>query len=517
MPKARMCHICGRQTLLAGYAYHIEGCAKLFLAREEQKPKKERRPLPVNPFDNMAAGGKKSAAEMNELSQQAYNGTLSECAFCGRRFLPEKLLIHNKSCRADKPARGVNDSVNRRQQDPSQAQSLIRTGGSSTAHHHYQQQQQRSPAHSSPSCTQGGAIRPESARRLSADNTAQPACQNSQPLHDNSADLYAASSAMIPAEWSQCQGCGRTFNEIAFAKHTKICDKIFCTKRAAFDSKKHRLNGTDAAQFSGTRGGGGGGVGGRRGAGAGAGGRGGGGGGRGSSAHTSAAVSSGSRGITSRSSESESGGGSQASQKWRAQSSQLRQAMQASRQVTRAQKEAARRGVPLTSVLPPAVRMGGGGGGGGFEDPSFIRCPHCSRTFNEKVGGWVGDVCQFVFAECYSCCCSLPIYFTWNFLCVWCVQCIWCMVLFCCVSGLCLYVSTSLSLYLCLCFISFLPLPCLLLSFLRSLRRRSDTSRSAGTSWLSPPSWRRTVRGAGEQGGAVGGPLEEEVEGAGSS
>ena len=278
-----MCHICGRQTLLAGYSHHIEGCAKLFLAREEQKPKKERRSLPMNPYENMGAGvgGKKSAAEMNELSQQAYNGTLSECAHCGRRFLPEKLLIHNKSCRADKPARGVNDSVNRRQPDPSpqQAQYQVKTGGSSTQHHqqhhqqqsHHQQQQhqlqqQQQQQHTS-SHNEGGAIRPKSARRLSADKIVQQYQDSQSHAHDNT-DMYAA-PAMIPAEWSQCQGCGRTFNEIAFAKHIKICDKIFCTKRAAFDSKKHRLNGTEAAQFNGTKGGG------RRG-GAGRGGRGGG-------------------------------------------------------------------------------------------------------------------------------------------------------------------------------------------------------------------------------------------------
>jgi hypothetical protein len=68
--------------------------------------------------------------------------------------------------------------------------------------------------------------------------------------------------------------------------------------------------------------------------------------------------------------------------KWKTQSSQLREAMKASRQVAMAQKEAERRGVPLASVLPPSSSPGGGAS---YEDPSFIRCPHCNRTFNEKV------------------------------------------------------------------------------------------------------------------------------------
>jgi hypothetical protein len=44
--------------------------------------------------------------------------------------------------------------------------------------------------------------------------------------------------------------------------------------------------------------------------------------------------------------------------KWKTQSSQLREAMKASRQVAMAQKEAERRGVPLASVLPPSSSPG---------------------------------------------------------------------------------------------------------------------------------------------------------------
>ena len=39
---------------------------------------------------------------------------LARCEYCGRTFLPEKLIIHNRSCTAEKPARAVNDPVNRR-------------------------------------------------------------------------------------------------------------------------------------------------------------------------------------------------------------------------------------------------------------------------------------------------------------------------------------------------------------------------------------------------------------------
>ena len=43
--------------------------------------------------------------------------------------------------------------------------------------------------------------------------------------------------------------CGRTFNEIAYSKHSKICRKVFIQKRKVFDSKKARARGTELENF----------------------------------------------------------------------------------------------------------------------------------------------------------------------------------------------------------------------------------------------------------------------------
>ena len=37
-----------------------------------------------------------------------------------------------------------------------------------------------------------------------------------------------------------CSTCGRKFNAVALAKHSKICKKVFVQKRAAFDAKAAR-------------------------------------------------------------------------------------------------------------------------------------------------------------------------------------------------------------------------------------------------------------------------------------
>ena len=51
---------------------------------------------------------------MNSAAQEVWNTeSLVACSFCNRRFLPEKLKIHNKSCTASNPARRVDEPVKR--------------------------------------------------------------------------------------------------------------------------------------------------------------------------------------------------------------------------------------------------------------------------------------------------------------------------------------------------------------------------------------------------------------------
>eukprot|EP00945_MAST-04E_sp_MAST-4E-sp1_P001673 g1673.t1 len=57
--------------------------------------------------------------------------------------------------------------------------------------------------------------------------------------------------------------------------------------------------------------------------------------------------------------------------KWKQQSNALREAMKQSRMVSKYEKEG------RLSELPPMQSSG--------PDPSFVPCPHCGRTFNEKA------------------------------------------------------------------------------------------------------------------------------------
>lgn len=110
-PKARTCYICGRPTLLPGYDIHVSKCREIFEQREAQKPPKERRSCPRDPFSSIGSRGFTSLEEENDMIQQQWKSNLAQCANCGRSFLPEKLSIHQRSCTPSNPARSITGTV----------------------------------------------------------------------------------------------------------------------------------------------------------------------------------------------------------------------------------------------------------------------------------------------------------------------------------------------------------------------------------------------------------------------
>ncbi|GIM09205.1 hypothetical protein Vretimale_13066, partial [Volvox reticuliferus] len=47
----------------------------------------------------------------------------------------------------------------------------------------------------------------------------------------------------------ECPTCGRSFNEMAYSKHAKICEKVFATKRKPVNMAAKRLEGSEAVKF----------------------------------------------------------------------------------------------------------------------------------------------------------------------------------------------------------------------------------------------------------------------------
>lgn len=107
-PPGIICYICGRKYGTKSIDIHIPQCEKAWLAEEEKKPKKDRRPVPQKPksFDEVKVGGAGASKAMDEYNDEAFKNynehALEPCERCGRTFLPDRLVVHLRSCKGKK-------------------------------------------------------------------------------------------------------------------------------------------------------------------------------------------------------------------------------------------------------------------------------------------------------------------------------------------------------------------------------------------------------------------------------
>lgn len=56
---------------------------------------------------NISSGGKYDLEAANEAAYQASKLQLLECELCGRRFQPDRLMVHQRSCKPGNVAKRV--------------------------------------------------------------------------------------------------------------------------------------------------------------------------------------------------------------------------------------------------------------------------------------------------------------------------------------------------------------------------------------------------------------------------
>ncbi|XP_064619027.1 zinc finger protein 474-like isoform X2 [Lineus longissimus] len=99
-PRIVCCHICGKQVTIHSLEVHQKTCIKKFEAENEKLPPNQRRHLPKN-LNSISAQGmsREDVAELNAKNDKAYQKTLSQCPNCSRTFLPDRLLVHQRTCK----------------------------------------------------------------------------------------------------------------------------------------------------------------------------------------------------------------------------------------------------------------------------------------------------------------------------------------------------------------------------------------------------------------------------------
>ena len=102
-----MCYICGREYGSKSLEIHLKACKKKWDLEQEKKPAHQRKPCPQEPQGfastiEKAKDGTFDQAYNNAAFENYNNKALDKCTGCGRTFLPESLVIHQKSCKAYK-------------------------------------------------------------------------------------------------------------------------------------------------------------------------------------------------------------------------------------------------------------------------------------------------------------------------------------------------------------------------------------------------------------------------------
>jgi hypothetical protein len=88
-----MCHLCGRQFGSTSLEIHQRTCAQ----RYEQEYGRPAPPAPAVP----KSGGKAAALEAQNLAafEAFQTESLEPCPHCARTFLPDRLVVHLRSCK----------------------------------------------------------------------------------------------------------------------------------------------------------------------------------------------------------------------------------------------------------------------------------------------------------------------------------------------------------------------------------------------------------------------------------
>ncbi len=112
-PRSRKCQVCGKQTLLAGYQHHVLRCQDIHDKREGFIHQKSQfLPKVLIAIEDIPI--KKNSQNilkyevLSHIMEGKFKACLVQCEFCQRKFLPDRLVIHNRTCRIDRPARKVN-------------------------------------------------------------------------------------------------------------------------------------------------------------------------------------------------------------------------------------------------------------------------------------------------------------------------------------------------------------------------------------------------------------------------
>ncbi|KAB0397751.1 hypothetical protein E2I00_016484, partial [Balaenoptera physalus] len=99
-PPTVVCYICGREYGTKSIFIHEPQCLKKWHNENNLLPKELRRPEPKKPeVRTITAKGFYDLDALNEAAWKSAQSQLVPCNICGRTFLPDRLIVHQRSCK----------------------------------------------------------------------------------------------------------------------------------------------------------------------------------------------------------------------------------------------------------------------------------------------------------------------------------------------------------------------------------------------------------------------------------
>ena len=108
-PRGLICPLCGREYGTASLQIHMKTCRQKFELQQQDLPKNLRKSADkiIAAYEqnqammnmNISGGGSYNFDELNNQAFDTYNKeALVPCSNCGRTFLPDRLIVHQRSC-----------------------------------------------------------------------------------------------------------------------------------------------------------------------------------------------------------------------------------------------------------------------------------------------------------------------------------------------------------------------------------------------------------------------------------
>lgn len=99
-PPTVVCYLCGREFGSKSISIHEPQCLEKWKIENNKLPKHQQRPEPRKPEIRHVGG--KGSYDVDAFNQAAYESAQSQllpCENCGRTFNPDRLPVHQRSCK----------------------------------------------------------------------------------------------------------------------------------------------------------------------------------------------------------------------------------------------------------------------------------------------------------------------------------------------------------------------------------------------------------------------------------